>query len=327
MANGCTPSPDAAILADRVLELEVNLGFGGGVNRGALEVSRRLICVMNDDAFFIDDTPARLVRAAAAGKIVGPFSNESKFPQGAVDPRRVPDASIPTDMVVGVCMMMATDLFRRLEGFDTRLNTWEDDDICLRARRLGVTCEVVGGAYVHHEGGATFRAQAVDVQAIMQRNARVFRRVHPTIGVIAIAKDEAHAIEGFYRQFESVTRNWFLLDTGSSDDTGEVARRLGVRVATCVFEDFAHARNVALDTFRREIDWIVMLDPGRAARLAFDSTPRSAGRQRRTRCLSRPAARRVAGRLDAAVRSETVPLSVRRRAALGLQGAREAHWV
>ena len=261
VANGCTPSPDAAILADRVLGLEVNLGFGGGVNRGVLEASRRLVCVMNDDAFFIDATPTRLVHAAAAGKIVGPFSNESKFPQGAVDPRRVPDASIPTDMVVGVCMMMATELFRGLQGFDTRLNTWEDDDICLRARRLGVTCEVVGGAYVHHEGGATFRAQAVDVHAILARNARTFRRMHPTIGVIAIAKDEAGAIDGFYRQFESVTRNWFLLDTGSSDDTREVARRLGVSVATCVFQDFAHARNVALETFSSELDWIVMLDP------------------------------------------------------------------
>jgi GT2 family glycosyltransferase len=290
-----------------VLRLEVNLGSAAASTEAS---SRHLAasCVMNDDAFFIDDTPTCLVHAAAAGKIVGPFSNESKFPQGAVDARRVPDASIPTDMVVGVCMMMAADLFRRLQGFDTRLNTWEDDDICLRARKLGVTCEVVGGAYVHHEGGATFRAQAVDVQAILQRNARTFRRMHPTIGVVAIAKDEAGAIDGFYRQFESVTRNWFLLDTGSSDDTREVARRLGVSVATCVFQDFAHARNVALETFSSELDWIVMLDPDErldshsirhletlAARDEHDVADLLA------RC-------RAGCALDAAVRSQTVPL-------------------
>jgi GT2 family glycosyltransferase len=261
VANGCVRSPEAVALADRVVELEANLGFGGGVNRGALEASRRLICVMNDDACFVDDTPHRLVRAAAAGKIVGPFSNEAKFPQGAVDPRRVPDASIPSDMVVGMCMMMPADVFCTLRGFDPRLTTWEDDDICLRAVAVGVGSEIVGGAYVHHDGGATFRAQGADLAAIMQSNARTFRRLHPRIGVIAIGKDEAGAIEGFYRQFEPVTRQWFLLDTGSTDGSLESAGRLGVRIESGAFQDFSQARNCALDLFGGDLDWVVMLDP------------------------------------------------------------------
>jgi glycosyltransferase involved in cell wall biosynthesis len=173
----------------------------------------------------------------------------------------VPEASLSVEMVSGFCLMLPTHLFRALQGFDPRLDTWEDDDLCLRAARLGVPSEVVGGAYAEHESGATFRARGDDLHAILSRSQAVFRRLHPRIGVIAIARDEAGSIEGFFRQFEAVTRTWALLDTGSTDGTPELARRLGAAVATCPFEDFAHARNVALDLFGRRVDWVLMLDP------------------------------------------------------------------
>lgn len=261
VANGCTPDPTAAALADQVIALEHNLRFAAGANRGVLASARRLVCVMNDDACFVDDSAARLVEAAAAGKIAGPFSNRCKFPQGARERDRVPRASLSVAMVSGFCLMMPTDLFRALHGFDVRLDTWEDDDLCLRAAQVGIGSQVVGGTYVEHECGATFSAQGDDVGAIMRLNERVFHRLHPRIGVIAIARNEVAGIEGFFTQFERVTRAWCLLDTGSSDGTQDVARRLGARVEECEFRDFAHARNLACRTLGGDLDWIVMLDP------------------------------------------------------------------
>lgn len=260
VANGCAPSPDAVRLTDRVIPLELNLRFAGGANRGVVEASRPFVCVMNDDARFVDETPLRLVQAAADGRIVGPFSNRAKPPQGDVSHDRVPGADVAVDAVVGVCMMLRTDLFRTLGGFDPRLDTWEDDDLCLRARRRGVRCEIVGGAYVEHERHATYQPLGKDVWAIMRASKTVFRRLHPSIRVIAIARNEAPAVEGFFRQFDPVTRDWCLLDTGSTNGTAEIARRMGASVATAAFRDFAQARNEALERFARDADWIVMLD-------------------------------------------------------------------
>lgn len=261
VANGCAPAPDAVRLADRVIALDLNLRFAGGANRGVVEASRPFVCIMNDDARFVDETPLRLVQAASEGKIAGPFSNRAKPPQGDVAHDRVPGTGVTVDTVVGVCMVLPTDLFRTLGGFDTRLDNWEDDDLCLRARRRGVRCEIVGGAYVEHERHATYQALGKDLRAIMSASTTTFRRLHPGIRVVAIARNEARAVEGFFKQFEPATRDWCLLDTGSTDGTAEIARGMGVSVVTTVFRDFAQARNEALERFAHDADWVVMLDP------------------------------------------------------------------
>jgi glycosyltransferase involved in cell wall biosynthesis len=107
--------------------------------------------------------------------------------------------------------------------------------------------------------------------------------VAPAIRVVAICRDEEHAIGGFLDQFAPLTRDWCLLDTGSTDRTVEIARERGARVVPAQFVDFAVARNEAIDRFGAGADWIVMLDiderldgetiatiPGLAASDAFD---------------------------------------------------------
>ncbi|MEO6747952.1 MAG: glycosyltransferase, partial [Casimicrobiaceae bacterium] len=80
------------------------------------------------------------------------------------------------------------------------------------------------------------------------------------IRVIAIARDEAPAVAGFFAQWRPLTRDFCLLDTGSTDDTIAVARTMGVRVESARFDNFAAARNEAIDRFGGGADWIVMLD-------------------------------------------------------------------
>ena len=82
----------------------------------------------------------------------------------------------------------------------------------------------------------------------------------PAIRVVAICRDEEDAVGGFLDQFAPLTRDWCLLDTGSTDRTVAVARERGARVESTSFVDFASARNEALDRFGAGADWIVMLD-------------------------------------------------------------------
>jgi glycosyltransferase involved in cell wall biosynthesis len=266
VANGCEPLPEACKLADKVVRLEMNLRFAAGCNRGAMEATRELICIMNNDAEFVDSSPARLAQAVTKDHpIVAPFSNRAKPPQGDLERMQVPGEHLYPDMVVGVCMVMPAELFRMLGGFDPRLDTYEDDDICYRARSHGFGCKIVGGTYVLHERHATFKALKEDVQAIMVRNGEIFGKKHPKIKVLAIAKNEANSLKDYFEQFAFVTRDWCLLDTGSTDDTITIAKSIGVRVesGTPISPDhgFADARNEALDRFGKDADWIIMIDP------------------------------------------------------------------
>jgi len=262
-ANGCAIPPHVENMVDKVVPLELNLRFGAGCNRGAMEATRPLLAILNDDAEFVDETPLKLVEAVKAhGGFVAPFSNAAKPPQGDIPRERTPRESLMVDMVVGVCVMVPTELFRKLDGFDTRLDTYEDDDICYRARqRFGVPSQVVGGTWVRHERHATFRGLGEDVNAVMRRNGEIFRAKHPRIGVIAIAKDEERCIEGFFKQFLPVTNQFRLLDTGSRDGTLAAAERAGAKTVSAAFGNFAAARNLALDHFRKDFDWVIMLDP------------------------------------------------------------------
>ena len=263
VANGCAIPPHVESMVDKVVPLELNLRFGAGCNRGAMEATRDLLCILNDDAEFVDSTPARLVAEVQNhGGIVAPYSDRAKPPQGDIPRENTPKNSMFLDMVVGVCMMMPTALFRKLGGFDTRLDTYEDDDICTRARdRFGVKSQVVGSAWIKHERHNTFRGLGENVQAVMNRNGQIFRSKHPKIGVVAISKDEEHCIEGFFKQFLPVTNQFRLLDTGSRDGTLSAAERVGARTESAAFGNFSAARNLALERFGKEFDWVIMLDP------------------------------------------------------------------
>jgi glycosyltransferase involved in cell wall biosynthesis len=257
VANGIEPT--GADLADQVVALEENLGFAVGSNEGAAVATRDVVCFMNNDAAFVDDTPALLAAQMSIPQIVGPYSNRAKPPQGDLD-KALPADCYP-EMIVGLCMMMPTSLFRGLGGFDSRFNTWEDDDICTRARLANYPCKVVGSTWVDHERHVTFEALGQDVEQIMVENRDLFAQKHPKIKVIAISKNEEKGIQAFFQQFAHVTRDWCLLDTGSTDNTVGIAESIGVKVASADFTNFAATRNEALELFAGDAEWVIMLDP------------------------------------------------------------------
>jgi glycosyltransferase involved in cell wall biosynthesis len=262
ISNGSKPLPKAAKAADLVVKLDANLGFAAGCNAGASVAKRKILCFMNNDAAFVDGTPAKLLAALTdEHPITAPYSNRAKPPQGDVPRESTPAQDQFPDMVVGLCMMIPKALYKKLGGFDPRLLTYEDDDFCARASAAGRKCRVVGGTWVDHERHATFKALKLDVNRVMAENREIFRRKNPSIRVVAIAKDEEKALGGFFMQFAGLTRDWCLLDTGSTDRTIEIAQALGVRVEKAGFKDFASARNEALDRFGVDADWIIMFDP------------------------------------------------------------------
>ncbi|MBI4867951.1 MAG: glycosyltransferase family 2 protein [Candidatus Wallbacteria bacterium] len=162
----------------RHLALPVNLGFAGGANAGIRSARGNLIALLNDDAVAEPDWAARLVEAARTTPWAACFASRvlrapdgaridsagdlftwfgEGFSRGAGEPDGPAFAS---DCEVfgpsAAAALYRRDFFVRTGLFDESFFfSYEDVDLAVRARLLGLACLYVSGARVLHSGGAT----------------------------------------------------------------------------------------------------------------------------------------------------------------------------
>lgn len=81
----------------------------------------------------------------------------------------------------------------------------------------------------------------------------------PTISACVIAKNEQDCISRCLQSIQAIVDEIILVDTGSSDNTVELAEGFGARIFHYAWnDDFAAARNYALD--QASSQWIIFLD-------------------------------------------------------------------
>jgi GT2 family glycosyltransferase len=175
--NGSQP-PFVADVADarvEVLRSEVNLGVGGGRNRGAANGSATLVCFLDSDAELEPSCLRHLVDAIQAdprrGLVAPVFAGQSpevgagRAPTllrkalrgfGATDryrrmrPRGAA-AVWPIEFAIGACQLVRREAFAEVDGIDAAFAFGpEDVDFCLRLGRAGWTCAQVRDASCHH---------------------------------------------------------------------------------------------------------------------------------------------------------------------------------
>lgn len=160
-----------------------NLGYAGGNNRGmerALEAGADYILVLNNDTVVAPDIVERLLavfqrdpRLGALGPVVnymdepdavmtdgvafnpGPGTEFFRRIEVPVDPANPP--LIPVDIVNGCCLMLSARALRDVGLFDERMFiVHEESDLCLRLKRAGFGCAVLGLSLVWHKGSSAF---------------------------------------------------------------------------------------------------------------------------------------------------------------------------
>ena len=81
------------------------------------------------------------------------------------------------------------------------------------------------------------------------------------VAVVSIMKNEEKHVERWFNSAKDADA-LYILDTGSTDDSVAIAKKLGINTFVASIEPFhfANARNMLLDMLPDDIDWIINLD-------------------------------------------------------------------
>ena len=195
----------------RLLPQIANLGFAAAANLGSGVARGRYVLFLNPDTVLIDGTLACLVafvRRNPPAKIWGvrtTFADgtvnatscrrrptlwrllcaatglDTRFPRSAtfsgLGYARLPLAGeVAVDVVCGSCLLIERRLWGRLGGFSPAFFMYgEDDDLCLRAARLGYTCALLSDHSIVHHGSGTEPNQERKLCQILAARSLILR--------------------------------------------------------------------------------------------------------------------------------------------------------
>ena len=186
-----------------LIELDENIGYGRGANRGLDFLLKRgtydLVGVTNDDVIPAIDCISQQVVAfqelRKAGQnpgMIAPVSNavagcqmvdigpyreyNAMMLQAELWHRQHHSSATPAVQIRGLFFLTDPHCIQTIGGFDPRfgLGNFEDDDFNARMRLAGYTLWFADGAYLHHEGSSTFRSLNIAYEENMIRNEKLF---------------------------------------------------------------------------------------------------------------------------------------------------------
>ena len=172
-----------------------NEGFAFAANQGLDRARGRVLAILHDDVVVGPGWMGRalaLLAAEPAIGVVGPASNDCAGAQrmrmvsyaGAGDAPAFAELWAAEHQgeltlaprLAGMCLILRRELVMRVGGFDTGfgLGKGADDDFSVRAARAGWKLAIALDAFVHHDGGATYRRRGEDPRRAAEAGWRAF---------------------------------------------------------------------------------------------------------------------------------------------------------
>jgi hypothetical protein len=201
--------------AFRVLSQSENLGFAAAANLGADAARAKYLLFLNPDTIVLNGALDRLLEFARARPNAGIWGGQTIYADGTINPyscRRSPtlwslfcsalaldtrypgsprfaamgyggwarNSERPVDVVCGCFLLVERSLWERLGGFSPSFFMYgEDDDLCLRARRLGFSPAFTPDASIIHHGSGTEGNQDRKISQILASRALLIRGYFP----------------------------------------------------------------------------------------------------------------------------------------------------
>lgn len=196
----------------KILEPGRNLGFAAGVNEAARQADAEFLLLLNPDTVIHDQAVERVVEFARAEPRHGLYGGRTVRPDGSLEPSscwglptlwshtmfalglttfapRHPvfdpeslgawkrDTIREVGMITGCFLLVPTEIWRALDGFDERYFMYgEDADLALRARAAGWRPVIFPNAVVMHEVGCS-SARPIDKMMLLFRGKAQLARV------------------------------------------------------------------------------------------------------------------------------------------------------
>ena len=194
-----------------------NIGFARANNRAAERVDTEWLLLLNPDTEVHDGAIDRLMAFARAHPAHGIYGGRTVFPDGSLNiascwNRITPwsafchavgltavfkrsrlfdteaigpwarDSVREVDIVVGCFLLIRTELWRALGGFDEIFWMYgEEADLCLRARALGCRPVITPEATIMHLVGASSQRRADKLAQVQKARATLMRRHWPAL--------------------------------------------------------------------------------------------------------------------------------------------------
>lgn len=248
-----------------LIAAEENIGFAAANNVVAEQVTTPYILLLNPDTEVFDGAVDRLMSFACVEPQAGIWGGRTVFPDGSLNIascwNRITlwsvfcratglssifrgsevfnpeafgawqrDTVRQVDIVVGCFMLIRTDLWQRLGGFDLKYFMYgEESDLCLRAARDGFRPMITPNAQIMHLVGASFAANERKVVLVMKARATLIRDHWPrwkvplglglmwcwaalrraaTLPLAASSKDRHRALAARWRNIWRARRDW-----------------------------------------------------------------------------------------------------------------------
>ncbi len=179
-----------------IVRNETNVGFPAGCNQALRKARGRYLVFLNNDTIvtpgWLDGLLAPLLAAWPHVGLVGPVTNGAPEPQfvpvdyddpagieGFAARHRKAHAGRTLDSrrITGFCMLARRDVLDKIGGFDEQYGVgfFDDDDLCVRARRAGFRPLIALDVFVHHFGSRTFRGLGLDTRQLLRQNFERFQ--------------------------------------------------------------------------------------------------------------------------------------------------------
>ena len=179
----------------RLVQIEENLGFAAGNNRGLEVATGDYLVVLNNDTYVTPGWLHDLVRhlrkdpqLGLVGAVTNNIGNEAKIDIDYADMKEMqkaaylytskhPREELDVGVVAFFCVGMPRTLFEAVGGLDERfgLGFFEDDDYCKRVAQAGFRIAIAEDVFVHHHLSASF--DTLDQsrrQALFDRNKALY---------------------------------------------------------------------------------------------------------------------------------------------------------
>jgi GT2 family glycosyltransferase len=208
----------------RVVLLQENLGFPGGMNVGLRESTGDPIFLIGSDTVVPPGTIGRLtatLRDHPEGGLISPVTNAAgneqrifiegglplsgQLQQGREFVEASAFGSVAAYRLDFCCVGLQRKVYEKIGGLDEAfgLGYYEDFDYSLRARAEGFEILVAETAFVYHEGSASFGAAKERQKALIRHNKALLLKKHGRTTLLPHVRDaNLSVLEQYARMIE-----------------------------------------------------------------------------------------------------------------------------